>query len=210
MYWLHTTANRRSPREDRAIRRRFDERQRFHDQSGGQRGRRFRQSGGALRARWRRQRRRSSSRRLCRSRTPGARPAGPLGGRGVWRRFDHGGGRGDAASFARLAGREGVRSAQPRRRVEGRAREAALMDSDRADEIRRRMIEQRGALRDDLDFLVAQARLKTDWRHYVRRYPWVFMGAGVVLGYFLVPPAPRGLLDPTAQEGGGRWGRPNA
>jgi len=82
------------------------------------------------------------------------------------------------------------------------------MDSDRADEIRKRMTEQRGALRDDLDFLVAQARLKTDWRHYIRRYPWVFMGAGAVLGYLLVPSARRGILGPTALERGGRAGSP--
>lgn len=61
------------------------------------------------------------------------------------------------------------------------------MNSDRGDEIRKRMRAERDALADDLDSLKTQARIKSDWRHYVRRYPWLFVGAGIAIGYLLVP-----------------------
>ena len=61
------------------------------------------------------------------------------------------------------------------------------MNSDRGDEIRKRIIEERGAFAHDLELLGTQVRMKTDWRHYVERYPWLFVGAGFVIGYWLAP-----------------------
>ena len=72
------------------------------------------------------------------------------------------------------------------------------MNSDRGDEIRKRMKAERDALSDDLDSLKTQARIKSDWRHYVRRYPWLFVGAGVAIGYLIVPAATLGAASEAA------------
>jgi hypothetical protein len=37
------------------------------------------------------------------------------------------------------------------------------------------------------DEVVAQVSALSDWRSYVRRYPWAAVGAAAVLGYVLVP-----------------------
>jgi hypothetical protein len=41
------------------------------------------------------------------------------------------------------------------------------------------------------DEVVAQVSELSDWRSYVRRYPWFSVGAAAVLGYVLVPSRPK-------------------
>ena len=57
-----------------------------------------------------------------------------------------------------------------------------------AEEIQRQMREVRSELRDDVQEIVASARVMADWHYYVRTYPWVCLGAAAALGYLLVPP----------------------
>lgn len=45
----------------------------------------------------------------------------------------------------------------------------------------------RQELDDDVQEVVAEARQLTDWKHYVRDFPWVTLGAAAAVGYLLVP-----------------------
>ncbi len=56
-----------------------------------------------------------------------------------------------------------------------------------ADEIRERMALIRLRIDEQSDEVVAQVNALSDWRSYVRRYPWASVGAAAVLGYVLVP-----------------------
>jgi hypothetical protein len=58
---------------------------------------------------------------------------------------------------------------------------------DSADEIRRRMAELRRELSTDVREVSRQARVMTDWRFYVRRFPWTMVGVAAVAGYLLIP-----------------------
>jgi ElaB/YqjD/DUF883 family membrane-anchored ribosome-binding protein len=55
------------------------------------------------------------------------------------------------------------------------------------DEIRERMAVIRLQIDERSDEVVAQVNALSDWRSYVRRYPWVSVGAAAVVGYVLVP-----------------------
>ena len=39
----------------------------------------------------------------------------------------------------------------------------------------------------DVEDMAASARSMVDWKHYVKTYPWVFLGAAVALGFLIVP-----------------------
>lgn len=56
-----------------------------------------------------------------------------------------------------------------------------------ADAIRREMDTIRANLGSDVDGLMSNAQQLTDWRHYVRQFPWPSLGAVLALGYFAVP-----------------------
>jgi|GEM_PF-1315350 len=56
-----------------------------------------------------------------------------------------------------------------------------------ADDIRLRMAQIRRELHSDVRGVVANAEAVTDWRRYIRMYPWAALGTSVALGYFLVP-----------------------
>lgn len=55
-------------------------------------------------------------------------------------------------------------------------------------DIQRQMSEIRGEMRHDMQTLVTNARTLSDWRYYVRNYPWACLGAAAFAGYLLVPP----------------------
>jgi|GEM_PF-3551442 len=55
-------------------------------------------------------------------------------------------------------------------------------------DIQRQMSEIRGEMRHDMNTLVTNARTLSDWRYYVRNYPWACLGAAAFVGYLLVPP----------------------
>jgi len=55
------------------------------------------------------------------------------------------------------------------------------------DDIRRQMAQIRRELHEDIQGVVAGAEAVTDWRRYVRLYPWPCVAAAFVLGYLVVP-----------------------
>lgn len=63
-----------------------------------------------------------------------------------------------------------------------------MSDNDReGEEILRQMALIRGNLHHNAEELAENARAMTDWRYYMRSYPWACVGAAVVLGYLVVP-----------------------
>lgn len=62
-----------------------------------------------------------------------------------------------------------------------------MTESERLDEIRLRMQRLRTELHQDVREVVVSAREMTDWKTYVRRYPWVCLGIAAGVGFFLVP-----------------------
>lgn len=55
------------------------------------------------------------------------------------------------------------------------------------DQIRRRMAQIRCDLHEDMQEVVSGAEVAFDWRHYVRQYPWIAIGAATAVGYLVVP-----------------------
>ncbi len=55
------------------------------------------------------------------------------------------------------------------------------------DEIRRHMAQIRHELHEDVQGVVKGAEAATDWRRYVRNYPWVTVGVAFGIGYLIVP-----------------------
>jgi hypothetical protein len=39
----------------------------------------------------------------------------------------------------------------------------------------------------NMEDMAASARTMVDWKHYVKTYPWVCLGAAVALGFLIVP-----------------------
>lgn len=56
-----------------------------------------------------------------------------------------------------------------------------------ADEIRRQMALIRRELHEDVKEVVATAEAVTDWRRYLKAYPWVSLGVAFAVGYLIVP-----------------------
>jgi len=55
------------------------------------------------------------------------------------------------------------------------------------DEIRRQMAQIRRELHEDVQEVVAGAGAVTDWRRYIRMYPWASVGIAAATGYLIVP-----------------------
>lgn len=70
-----------------------------------------------------------------------------------------------------------------------------------ADDLQARMAQLRGELRTDVTRTTAAAKQLTDWRYYVRQYPWATAAAVAAAGFLLVPrKRERPLLDEAALE----------
>lgn len=61
------------------------------------------------------------------------------------------------------------------------------MDDPTTADISRQMEDVRSDLGDDVEELVESARTLTDWRHYVKQFPWACVGGAMALGFFIVP-----------------------
>jgi len=59
--------------------------------------------------------------------------------------------------------------------------------TNEVDEIRRRMAQIRRDLHQDVKGVVESAEAVTDWRRYIRMYPWAALGVAVAAGYLVVP-----------------------
>jgi len=55
------------------------------------------------------------------------------------------------------------------------------------DDIRRRMAQIRRELHEDVQGVVAGAEAATDWKSWIRNYPWASVGVALAVGYLLVP-----------------------
>jgi hypothetical protein len=55
------------------------------------------------------------------------------------------------------------------------------------DAVRERMQQLRCEIDGDMEDVSASARTMLDWKHYVKTYPWVCLGAAVALGFLIVP-----------------------
>lgn len=55
------------------------------------------------------------------------------------------------------------------------------------------MAQIRRELHEDVQEVVRSAEAATDWRRFVRSYPWVFIGAAAGLGFLVVPPRRRSM-----------------
>ncbi len=62
-----------------------------------------------------------------------------------------------------------------------------MNDPPPADAVRARMQQIRCEMDQDLEEMVASARDMVDWKHYVKTYPWVCLGAAAALGFLIVP-----------------------
>ena len=71
--------------------------------------------------------------------------------------------------------------------------------TDSADDIRRQMAQIRQRLHEDMQGVVAGAEAASDWKHYVRMYPWAAVGVALAAG-FLVVPRRRRSVTKTAEK----------
>src|SRR6185437_97384 len=55
------------------------------------------------------------------------------------------------------------------------------------DDIRRKMAQIRRDLHEDVRGVVEGAEAATDWRRFIRNYPWASMGVALAVGYMIVP-----------------------
>jgi len=62
-----------------------------------------------------------------------------------------------------------------------------MASTDPADEIRRRMAELRRELSSDVQEVGRSARVMTDWKFYVRRFPLATAAAAAAVGFLLIP-----------------------
>lgn len=68
-------------------------------------------------------------------------------------------------------------------------------DTDDVDNIRRQMAQIRRVLHEDMQNVVAGAEAVTDWRRYVRVYPWASVGLAFALGFWIVPRRRRSITE---------------
>jgi len=68
------------------------------------------------------------------------------------------------------------------------------------DEIRRQMAQIRRELHEDVQEVVAGAEAVTDWRRYIRMYPWASVGIAAAIGYLIVPKRRRSVPRDLARQ----------
>ena len=68
-----------------------------------------------------------------------------------------------------------------------------MNDLSLAESVRARMKQLRCEIDEDMEDMAASARSVVDWKHYVKTYPWVCLGAAVALGFLVVPKRSRVL-----------------
>jgi hypothetical protein len=62
-----------------------------------------------------------------------------------------------------------------------------VADLHDAETIEAQMARIRCSLNEGVEGIVENARVMSDWRYYVRNYPWTCVGAVAALGYLVVP-----------------------
>jgi hypothetical protein len=74
-----------------------------------------------------------------------------------------------------------------------------MRTDDSSEKIRRRMAELRRELECDVREVGRGARVYSDWKFYVRKFPWAVAGAALVAGYMLVPKRRKPIIKPDAE-----------
>jgi hypothetical protein len=72
--------------------------------------------------------------------------------------------------------------------------------SDEAERIRRQMQNVRQEMGHDVHAVVERAKELSDWRYYVRRYPWICAGSAVALGFLAMPGRRSRALPPDTES----------
>jgi hypothetical protein len=72
-------------------------------------------------------------------------------------------------------------------------RRSTVNDPPLDETVRARMQGIRCDIDQDLEDVSASARSMVDWKHYVKTYPWVCLGAAVALGFLIVPQRSRAI-----------------
>ena len=67
-----------------------------------------------------------------------------------------------------------------------------------ADAVRERMQQIRCEIDGDMEDMSASAHTMVDWKHYVKTYPWVCLGAAAALGFLIVPKRSRAICPDLA------------
>jgi hypothetical protein len=62
-----------------------------------------------------------------------------------------------------------------------------MSESTTTNDICRQMNDVRCSLGDEVEGIVDSTRTLTDWRYYVRQYPWVCLAGATALGFMIVP-----------------------
>ena len=62
-----------------------------------------------------------------------------------------------------------------------------MNNGDDADDLRRQLAAARASLSRDAQAVASDARTLTDWRHHVRKHPWLAMGGAAAVGFILAP-----------------------
>ena len=62
-----------------------------------------------------------------------------------------------------------------------------MNDPPPAESVRARMQQLRCEIDGDVEDMAISARTMVDWKHYVKTYPWVCLGAAVATGFLIVP-----------------------
>jgi hypothetical protein len=65
------------------------------------------------------------------------------------------------------------------------------------DTMQERMQGIRGDIDQGLEDVSASARSMVDWKHYVKTYPWLCLGAAAAVGFLFVPKRPRAVSTST-------------
>ena len=73
-----------------------------------------------------------------------------------------------------------------------------MNDPPPAESVRARMQQLRCEIDEDMEDMAASARTMVDWKHYVKTYPWVCLGAAVALGFLIVPKRSREIRPDVA------------
>ena len=68
-----------------------------------------------------------------------------------------------------------------------------MNDPPLAESVRARMQQLRCEIDGDMEDMAASARNVVDWKHYVKTYPWVCLGAAVALGFLILPKRSRAI-----------------
>lgn len=76
------------------------------------------------------------------------------------------------------------------------------------DEIRRHMAQIRHELHEDVQGVVKGAEAATDWRRYVKNYPWVAVGVAFGVGYLIIPRRSQAPVGTTVNFAGSDPSRP--